>query len=159
MFSVCPDARSPMTATRIASGIDVHTRITLRQLPRNSRIMMDTRADARAPSRSTPSMAPRTNTDWSKSILSSRPSGAAARIVGRSSRVASTTASVEASDLRRMARYVARRPLTRTMLVWSAKPSEMRATSPRSTGTPPLSRTGICRNWSMVAGLEFRNTA
>jgi hypothetical protein len=84
--------------------MEVQTTITLRQLPRNTRIMRETRSEARMASRITPLMAPRTNSDWSKSTFSSMPCGATALMEGKASRVASTTASVEASACLRMAR-------------------------------------------------------
>jgi len=49
-----------------------------RQLPRKIRIISETRIEERIASCTTFSTAARTNTDWSKSILSSSPFGAAA---------------------------------------------------------------------------------
>ena len=70
----------------------------LRQLPRNSRIISETRIDEIIASRTTFSTAARTNTDWSKSSFSSSPCGAEAWISGSRSLVASTTVRVEASE-------------------------------------------------------------
>ncbi len=95
---------SPTIAEKIASGIEVQTITMLRQLPRNRPTISDTSSDEMIASRTTPPIAPRTNTDWSKSIFSSRPLGAAALICGSTSRTASTTASVDASACLRIAR-------------------------------------------------------
>ena len=89
---------------KIDSGIEVETITVLRQLPRNTRIISDTRIDEMIASRTTFTTAARTNTDWSKSSFSSSPFGAAAWISGSASRAASTTARVEASACLRMAR-------------------------------------------------------
>ena len=48
---------------RIESGIEIHTIIVLRQLPRNSRMTEPVRNAAISVSRSTPPMAERTNND------------------------------------------------------------------------------------------------
>ena len=95
---------SPRNAVKIASGIEVDTITTLRQLPRNAKIIRDTSTEARIASRTTPDIAARTNSDWSKSIFRSSPSGATACIAGIARPVASTTASVDASACFRMAR-------------------------------------------------------
>ena len=97
-----------MIAQAIASGIDTTAISTLRQLPRNARIMSETSSAETNASRTTLEMAARTNTDWSKSSRTSSPCGATARIAGSSSFVASTTASVDASDFLRIERYAAR---------------------------------------------------
>jgi len=88
----------------MAMGIEVQTRIMLRQEPRKNRIIRDTRAEAAKPSFTTSEMAPRTNRLWSKSNASSRPLGAPALISGSTSLAASTTARVLASAFFRMAR-------------------------------------------------------
>ena len=75
-----------------------------RQLPRKKRIISETRTEASAASWSTFSIAARTKTDWSKSIFSSIPSGAAAWMTGICARAPSTTARVDASAFLRMAR-------------------------------------------------------
>ena len=84
--------------------MEVQTITMLRQLPRKRPTISETSSDEMIASRTTPLMAPRTKTDWSKSIFRSRPFGAAALIWGRTSRTASTTARVEASACLRMAR-------------------------------------------------------
>jgi hypothetical protein len=123
MFRVWPVSLRPMRPTRMARGMLVQTMSMLRQEPRNSRIISDTsREDTRA-SFATSWMAARTKWLWSKSKLSTMPLGAAAWMEGSTSFAASTTASVDASAFLRMARYVARFPLARTMLVWSVNPS------------------------------------
>jgi len=132
MLMVWSVSLGPTIAEKMASGIDVQTITMLRQLPRNRPTISDTSSDEMIASRTTPLIAPRTNTDWSKSIFRSIPSGAAARTIGSCSRVASTTANVDVSAFLRMARYVARRPLTRTTFSCTAYPSRTRATSPSS---------------------------
>ena len=89
---------------RWTGGSRSDTTTTLRQLPRKTRIIIETSSDDTTASRSTPDMAALTKTDWSKSILISTPSGAAALMAGSASRAASTTARVEAFDFLRMAR-------------------------------------------------------
>ena len=44
------------------------------------------------------------------------------------------------------------------MLVWSAKASETRATSPSSTGAPSTILTGMLANSATSLGLEFMRT-
>jgi len=56
-------AESAAIAPKIASGIEVVTIRVERQLPRNKRIMRLVSAAAITPSRITPSMEARTNTD------------------------------------------------------------------------------------------------
>ena len=99
-----PVTRSPMMPARMESGIETDTITVERQSPRNKRIISDTRIEEMIASRTTLVTAARTNTDWSKSSLSSMPLGAAASIWGSISRVASTTARVEASECLRMVR-------------------------------------------------------
>ena len=57
---VLPVTYKPMTAPRMASGIDVLAMTVMRQLPRNNRIMSDTRAAPIAPSWTRLQMASRT---------------------------------------------------------------------------------------------------
>ncbi|MGY4369238.1 hypothetical protein ACVW1A_005303 [Bradyrhizobium sp. LB1.3] len=63
MFSVSPIADSMMMAPSTESGIETAMMTVERQLPRNSRIMTLVSSAAITPSKATPSMAPRTNTD------------------------------------------------------------------------------------------------
>ncbi len=63
MLMVWPVSLSPMTAEKIASGIEVHTMTTDRQLPRNRPIISDTSTDETSASRKTLAIAPRTNSD------------------------------------------------------------------------------------------------
>ena len=65
-------------AAKIDSGIDTATISVFRQLPRNRRIISETRIDEMIASRTTLLIAARTNTDWSKSSFSVMPCGAAA---------------------------------------------------------------------------------
>ncbi len=76
-----------MMPAKIDSGIEVETMTVLRQLPRNTRISMETRIEEMIASRITFCTAARTNTDWSKSSFSSSPAGAAAWISGSAARV------------------------------------------------------------------------
>ena len=57
--------------------------------------------------------------------------------------------------MRRIDRYVARRPLTWTMFVCTAKPSWMCATSPSRTVMPFSTFSGIVLNSAMFGGDEF----
>ena len=93
-----------MIAANTASGMDTLTITIPRQLPRKIRIMSETRIEDSTASWTTFLIAARTNTAWSKSSLSSSPSGAVLRISGRMSRVESTTASAEAFAFFRMVR-------------------------------------------------------
>jgi len=63
MLMVWPVSVSPTMAEKIASGIDVQTITMLRQLPRNRPTISDTSSDEMIASRTTPPMAPRTNTE------------------------------------------------------------------------------------------------
>ena len=74
MLSVSPIAASAMIEPSTASGIDVAMMMVERQLPRNSRIIRLVSAAAMTPSRATPDIAARTNSDWSpsKPILQTR---------------------------------------------------------------------------------------
>ena len=148
-----------MRPTRMASGMLVPTSTAPRQLPRKNRIISDTRTDAITASWSTLVTAARTKTDWSKSSFSSIASGAAAFTVGSTSRVPSTTASVEASAFLRIARYVARRPLTRTRFSCTAYPSRTRATSPSTTVAPSTALMGRSLNALIESGLELSLTS
>ena len=109
--------------TRTLSGIETATTSVLRQLPTNASTMTATSEAETTASRKTPEIAARTNFDWSNSSFSSTPFGAIACSVGKSFRVVSTTASVEAFCFLRMARNDARLPSTRTTFVCSANPS------------------------------------
>ena len=60
---------------RIDSGIETQTISVERQLPRKSRIMSPVSPAAMAPSRITPLIAARTNTDWSNSWCTSSEAG------------------------------------------------------------------------------------
>ena len=102
IFKVLPVSFSPMMPTRMDKGMEVHTMITLRQLPKKNKIISETSIEAMMASCSTLSMELFTNTDWSKSIFNSNPLGAASLIIGSMSLAASTTAKVEAPALRKI---------------------------------------------------------
>ena len=70
---VWPVRNSPTMPAKIDSGIEIETITVFRQLPRNTRIISETRIDEMIASWTTFSTAARTNTDWSKSSFSSRP--------------------------------------------------------------------------------------
>ena len=158
-FKVWPLRNSPTRPTRMARGMLVPTSTAPRQLPRKKRIISETRIDAITASCSTFVIAARTNTDWSKSIFSSIPSGAAALMMGSCSRALSTTASVLASAFFRIARYVARRPSTLTMFACTAYPSRTFATSPSTTVAPSTALTGRSLNACTESGLELSFTS
>ena len=63
MLMVSPSALSTQMEHRIESGMEMAMISVLRQLPRNSRIMMAVRQAAMMASRITPLMAARTNSD------------------------------------------------------------------------------------------------
>ncbi len=63
MLMVSPLRFNPMMAVKMASGIEVQTTITLRQLPRNAKIINETRIEESTASRTTLMIAARTNTD------------------------------------------------------------------------------------------------
>ena len=73
-----PVSSSPISPAPIESGMESDTTTVLRQSPRNSRIISETRTEEITASRITLVTAARTNTDWSKSSLNSMPLGAAA---------------------------------------------------------------------------------
>ena len=63
MLMVSPSAERQATEARIDSGMEIVMIRVLRQLPRNSRISSPVRPAAMMPSRMTPPIAARTNTD------------------------------------------------------------------------------------------------
>ena len=63
MLMVSPRAPSTISETRMERGIETAMMSVLRQLPRKTRIMTAVRQPAMMPSRTTPSMAPRTKID------------------------------------------------------------------------------------------------
>jgi len=93
-----------MIETRIAIGMELETITIPRQLPRKKRIMSETSAAARSPSRSTSRTAARTKTLWSKSRDSTMPCGALRWSAGSRPFTESTTASVLDPAFRRRAR-------------------------------------------------------
>ena len=86
------------------------TTSVLRQLPRKSRIMSPVRNAAIAPSTSTPVIAARTKSDWSKRSLISMPGGAEARIAGSSSFSCLTIVRVDAPPFLMTVSSAERRP-------------------------------------------------
>jgi hypothetical protein len=129
MLSVSPSALRVRIETRIDSGMETAMISVLRKLPRKMRIISAVRQAAMTASRSTPSMALRTNSDWSASGWMRSSGGSVAAICGRRSRTRRMMSSVEAPPDLRMVSRVARWPSTRTMLVCGGKPSRTWATS------------------------------
>ena len=76
-----------------------------------------------APSRSTSSMAPDTNTDWSNSGVITSPFGAAARMPGSNDFTVSTTDKVEALPFFNTVSSAPRLPSLRTMFCCTWLPS------------------------------------
>jgi hypothetical protein len=77
-LSVSPESERPITAPRIASGIDTAMITVERHEPRKSRIIRLVSTAAIAPSLITPDTASFTNSDWSESRSTFRPSGRSA---------------------------------------------------------------------------------
>ncbi len=63
MLMVWPVSFSPTIAEKMASGMEVETMTMLRQLPRKTPTISETSREEMIASRTTPPMAPRTNTD------------------------------------------------------------------------------------------------
>src|SRR5262245_1338168 len=96
IFNVCPSAPRRIIEEKIARGIETAAISVLRQLPRKSRIIRAVRQAAIRPSFSTPSIAARTNSDWSKSSLIFSAGGSVASMRGSASRTRLMMSSVEA---------------------------------------------------------------
>ena len=129
MLIVSPSADSAISDERIASGIDTAMMTVLRQLPRKMRIMSAVRQAAMIASRTTPSMAARTNSDWSASGVILRLGGTCGLTISSLSRMPWTMSRVEASPVLMTESSEARCPSTRTMFVCGGKPSRTCATS------------------------------
>ena len=123
MLSVSPIAESAMIEPSAASGIDVAMMSVERQLPRNSRIIRLVSAAAMTPSRATPEIAARTNSDWSPSKPTCRPVGSASAMSASFCLTPEMIASVEAEPFFSTCSSTERSPLTWTMLVCGALPS------------------------------------
>ena len=128
---VWPSRLSSISDAKMESGIEMQTITVLRQLPRNIRIMRPVRNAALTASRTTPSMAARTNTDWSNNCRTRSSEVRLASILGRVRLTLSTTARVEALPFLNTVSRAPRRPLVRTTLVCTVYPSRTWATSPR----------------------------
>ncbi len=128
-LSVSPNSESVITETRMASGIDTTITSVDRHEPRKRRIMSPVSAAAMAASRSTPCTDARTNTDWSKSGLTSRSGGSVAWMRGSASFTRWTMSRVDAVGVFRTVSSAESRPSTWTMFVWTANPSRTWATS------------------------------
>ena len=112
-------------------------------------------AAAIAPSRSTPTSACLTNTDWSNSSLISRPGGAAWRIVCRASLTALTTCSVEALPFLMMLSRIERLPSLRTTFCCTSQPSCTCPTSFTNTVAPFTTLIGMSFSASIEAGVAL----
>ncbi len=82
MLMVSPSALNSSTETKIDSGIEIEMTMVGRQSPRNSRIMQAVSAAAIRPSRNTPLIDARTNSDWSNSGLTVMPGGSDCSAIG-----------------------------------------------------------------------------
>jgi hypothetical protein len=129
MFNVSPSADRVAMEPRMASGMEVAMMMVERQLPRNSRIIRLVSTAAITPSRATPEMAARTNSDWS-------PIGSICRLSGHEAFPAATWAlmpemipSVETEPFLSTDISTERLPLTCTILVCGGLPSRTLATS------------------------------
>src|SRR5579863_5224494 len=100
-YRATPESRNiganTMIDVRIASGMEVAMISVLRQLPRNTRIMIAVRQAAISASRTTPLIAPFTKMDWSASGDIFNCCGTVAAIRGRIDLIPEITSSVEAS--------------------------------------------------------------
>jgi hypothetical protein len=117
VVDVSPSADRQQIDARIDSGIEIVMISVLRQLPRNSRMSRPVSAPAITASRTTPAMAPRTNTDWSLSASIFRLGGSDARICGSFSLMLLMMSIVDALPVFSTLISTARRPSRRTMLV------------------------------------------
>ena len=129
MLSVSPIADSMVMEPSTASGIEVAMMMVERQLPRNSRIITLVSSAAMMPSRATPVIAPRTNSDWSpmKPILSA--SGSEIPDPDTFCLMPAMISSVETEPAFSTIISTERLPSTCTMLVCGGLPSRMVATS------------------------------
>ena len=114
---------------KIESGMEMQTMSVLRQLPMKSRIISAVRSAAMRASRTTPPMAARTKSDWSKSWVTFSSEGKPARMRGSTALTRLTMDKVDASPFFSTVSSAPRRPSWRTMLVCTAKPSRTCATS------------------------------
>jgi hypothetical protein len=89
---VFPVTRRPIIAPRIASGSDSDAITVIRQSPRNTRIINDTRIAPTTPSWTRLSIALRTYSDWSITNSSLLPSGNSASMSGIAAFTPSATA-------------------------------------------------------------------
>src|SRR5258708_669486 len=119
---------------RMDRGIETAMITVLRQLPMKSRIINPVRAPAITPSRTTPLIALRTNTDWSASGVIFISGGRIVAARGSSCLILETTLNVEAVPDLRIVTSTPRWPSWRTTFVCTANPSLTRATSLKQVG-------------------------
>ncbi len=154
MFRVSPSTDKVTIDDRIASGIDTAIITVERQLPRNSRIIRLVSAAAIRPSRATPLMAERTNSDWSPIRSIFRFGGKAALLSASLSLIPAITPRVEAEPVLSTGISTDRLPLTWTMLLCGGLPSRTVATSRISTVVPSAVLIGrFSRSWKSVGEL------
>eukprot|EP01132_Coremiostelium_polycephalum_P018387 gene18386-biopygen9893 len=154
MLRVSPSADSVAIDDRMASGIDVAMITVERQLPRNSRIIRLVNAAAMIPSRATPLMAERTNSDWSPIRSIFRLGGKAPLLSASLSLIPAMTPRVEAEPVLSTGNSTERLPLTCTMLVCGGLPSRTVATSRINTVVPSAVLIGrFSRSWKSVGEL------
>ena len=116
-FRVWPRKWSIDKEKRIESGIETATISVLRQLPRNTRIMVAVSSAATMLSCTTPEIAARTNSDWSNKVSIFTPLGAMAWIEGNRALTSRTMSSVEAPPFLRIVTRAPRPPSRRTTVL------------------------------------------
>ncbi len=117
MLIVSPSAANISSEQITDSGIDTAMMSVERQLPRKIRIIAAVRHAAINASRTTPVIAPRTNTDWSEIGSIFNAGGSCDSIVGSNPRTSRIMSSVEALPVFWIVINEARCPSTRTILV------------------------------------------
>ena len=130
MLMVSPSADSAISDVKIDSGIEIAMISVLRQLPRNSRIIIAVSTAAISASWITPDG----RVDEHRLVeqrCDREPSGSVGITFGSSAFRSDTTLSVDASPLFRIEMSTPRWPFWRTTLVCGAKPSRTDATSRR----------------------------
>ena len=97
MLIVSPNALNKSKEVMMDKGMEMQIINVLRQLPRNSRIMIEVSDAAMIPSRTTPLSEARTKTDWSASGCIWSSGGRVAAMPGSAARMPFTIVSVEAA--------------------------------------------------------------
>jgi len=145
---VFPVAYRPTIEPRIASGMLSVAMSVMRQSPRNSRIISDTRTAPTTPSKTSEESAPRTAAVWSITRSSLVPSGRRDSMSGIRSRTPSTTARLLLPRWRYTGTKTSLRPSILTRDVWMAEES----------WAMPMSRTKTVDDGPRVTGRSFRSS-